>query len=115
MTNKMTNVKALAYVLENCEVPADVAERFTAMKASLEKKATRKPTGPSKAQIARMALAEQVFAAMESGVDYTCSDIAGLIPELAGATPQKVSPLMRMLGDRVNHTTVKGKAIYSIA
>lgn len=115
MTNKMTNVKALAYVLENCEVPADVAERFTAMKASLEKKATRKPTGPSKAQIARMALAEQVFAAMESGVDYTCGDIAGLIPELAGATPQKVSPLMRMLGDRVNHTTVKGKAIYSIA
>lgn len=115
MANKMTNVKALAYALENCELPAEVAEKFEAMKASYEKRAARKPEGPTKAQKERMALAEKVFALMEQGVEYGNAEIASLVPELEGATPQKVSPLMKLLGERIEVTKVKGKAIYKVA
>ena len=43
---KMTNVKALDFVLTNCEVPQEVADKLMAMKTSYEKKASadRKPT-----------------------------------------------------------------------
>ena len=44
---KMTNVKALEYVLTNCaDLPSEVSEKLTSMKASFEKKASaeRKPT-----------------------------------------------------------------------
>lgn len=116
MTNKkMTNVKALTYALENCELPTEVAEKFEAMKASYEKRAARKTEGPTKAQIARAELAEKVFAQMEPQHEYTNAEIASLVPELEGATPQKVSPLMKLLGERVLTSKVKGKAIYTIA
>ena len=115
MANKMTNVKALAYVLENCEVPAEVAEKLTAIKGSYEKRASRKPNGPTKAQVARAELAEKVYGLMEHGVEYGNAEIASLVPELEGATPQKVSPLMKLLGERIEVTKVKGKAIYKLA
>ena len=115
MANKMTNVKALAYALENCELPTEVAEKLTAIKASYEKRASRKPNGPTKAQIARAELAEKVFSLMEQGVEYGNAEIASLVPELEGATPQKVSPLMKLLGERIEVSKVKGKAIYKVA
>ena len=37
---KMTNVKALSYILTNCELPEDVKSKVEAMKASYEKKAS---------------------------------------------------------------------------
>lgn len=43
---KITNVKALEYVLENADLPAEYAEKLTKIKESFEKKASgnRKPT-----------------------------------------------------------------------
>ena len=43
---KMTNVKALAYVLENCELTTEVKEKLEKMKIQFEKKnsAEKKPT-----------------------------------------------------------------------
>ena len=52
---------------------------------------------------------------MESDVVYTNADIAGLVPELEGATPQKISPLMKILGERIVAEKVKGKATYRLA
>ena len=117
MANKMTNVKALAYALENCELPAEVAEKFEAMKASYEKRASRKVTGPTKAQIANAAIAEKIVAAMVSGENYGTAEIAELVPELEGATPQKISPLMRKLVEagQVVAEKVKGKQSYHLA
>ena len=59
---KMTNVKAIEFVLTNCNVPADVAEKLTAMKASFEKKssAERKPTPTQHLQILTNACASCV-------------------------------------------------------
>lgn len=115
MADRMTNVKALAYVLENCEIPEDVAEKLNGIKTSLEKRASHKQEGPTKVQKENLVLAEKVLAAMEPEVEYGNSEIADLIPELDGATPQKVSPLMKLLGDRIVTTKVKGKAIYKVA
>ncbi len=117
MTNKMTNVKALTYALENCELPADVAEKFEAMKASFEKRNARKHEGPTKAQKERMALAEKVFEALVADTPYGSADIAGLIPETEGFSSQKVTALMKGLvaDGRVNAETVKGKKVYTLA
>ena len=42
---KMTNIKALAYILENIDLPTEVAEKVAKIKDTYEKKSgTRKPT-----------------------------------------------------------------------
>ena len=115
MSTKISYVSVINDVLNGIELDAERIEKLTALKASLEKRASRKSEGPTKAQKENMALAESVFSAMEQGVSYSNTDIAGLIPELAGATPQKISPLMKLLGERVVTEKVKGKAVYHLA
>lgn len=115
MSKKLSYVGALEIVLNGGEMTEEVIERLTALKGSLEKRASRKPNGPTKAQIARAELAEKVFGLMEHGVEYGNAEIAALVPELEGATPQKVSPLMKLLGERIEVSKVKGKAIYKVA
>lgn len=112
---KMSYVSAIDAVLSGAPIEGEVKERIEALRESLVKRASRKPTGPSKAQIARAELAERLFGAMESGVAYSSADLAGLLPELEGATPQKITALVKALGERVSATKVKGKAVYSIA
>ena len=111
---KISYVVALERIL-NGDTSAEVVERVTALHDALVKRGAKRPEGPTKAQKENMALAENVFSAMEQGVEYTNADIAKLIPELADATPQKVSPLMKMLGERVVTEKVKGKAVYRLA
>jgi len=112
---KMSYVAAVDAVLSGAEITDEVRERLEALKVSLEKRASHKTEGPTKAQKERAELAERVFALLESEREYTNADIAGLVPELEGATPQKISPLMKLLGDRIVTTKVKGKAIYKVA
>ena len=54
---------------------------------------------------------------MVAGVVYDTDGIKGLVDELANATPQKVSPLMKHLvaDGRVTTEKVKGKATYTLA
>ena len=61
------------------------------------------------------ALKERVFSAMTAGEGYGSKDIATLIPELEGASSQKITALMKSLGERVTAEKVKGKAVYKIA
>lgn len=98
MTNdKMTNKKALAFVLEHYEVPADVAEKLNGMIAQLEKRngAERKPTAR---QIENAALKGAILAEMVEGERYTISGMIKTfecIPE--DASTQRISPLMSQL------------------
>ena len=117
MSKKISYASAIEAVLNGEEITAEVTERLEALKASLEKRASRKPNGPTKAQKANAELAEKIFDAMEADVVYSTNDICGLIPELEGATPQKVSPLMKSLvgSERVIAEKVKGKATYRLA
>ena len=94
---------------------AQVIEKMTALREVQSKRSGKKPDAPTKAQVERAALAERVLAAMEPDKVYGTAEIAALLPELAGATPQRVTPLMKLLGERVAVSKVKGKAVYSIA
>ena len=94
---------------------AQVIEKMTALREVQSKRSGKKSDAPSKAQVERAALAERVLAAMEPDKAYGTAEIAALLPELAGATPQRVTPLMKLLGERVAVSKVKGKAVYSIA
>lgn len=114
---KMTNAKAIAYVIENCTLPQDVAEKLEKIKASYEKKssAERKPTAT---QIANEHLKEIVLEVLEQATEpMTVSEIIKAHAELQGLTTQKVSPLVAKLVDelKVNKTIEKRKSYFTIA
>ena len=117
MSKKMSYVGAIDAVLNGSPIEGEVAERLEALKASLEKRASRKSVGPTKAQRENAVLAEKIVNAMEHGTVYGTAEIADLVAELKGATPQKISPLMKSLvaSGCVTSEKVKGKATYTLA
>lgn len=92
---KMTNVIALSYVLENCEVPADVQEKLESMKASYEKRSANRK--PSKKQAENASLRELVVEALSDGGSFTISELIGTFSEFEGFTSQKMSALLSPL------------------
>lgn len=115
---KMTNLKAVAYVLENCELPADVAEKMEKIKASFEKKATgeRKPT-PTQLANAILKVAILSYMTEQSERLFSISELIKEVPELEGLSTQKVSPLMAKLVDELKVVKVveKRKSYFQIA
>ena len=115
-TKKISYVVALDTVITGGEITDEIRERLEALKAALEKRNARK-AGPTKAQKANAELAEKIFEAMEPDVVYATADIGKLVPELADASSQKISALMKKLvtAERVKAEKVKGKATYQVA
>ncbi len=114
---KMTNAKAIAYVIENCTLPQDVAEKLEKIKASYEKKssAERKPTAT---QIANEHLKDVILEVLTKATEpMTVSEIIKAHAELAELSTQKVSPQLAKLVDekKVNKTTEKRKSYFAIA
>lgn len=118
-TEKMTNRKALTFALENCDLPAEVAEKFTAMIAALDKKngAERKPTAKQTANEAvRAALVEFIndnFTEGESG--FTCGDLIKTCPAVEGQSNQYVSAILRqaVLAGEVSKGSVKRRTYFA--
>jgi hypothetical protein len=109
---KMTNVKALAYVLANADLPTEVAEKLTKMKEQFEKKnsAEKKPTAQ---QVANMAIQTAILEGMESGRLYTITELIKEIPSCNDLTNQRVSAIIRsMLGVSVERVEEKRKAYF---
>ena len=113
---KMTNVKAIDFVLGNCEVPADVKEKLEKMKAQFIKKssAERKPTAN---QTENASLKVAILDAMEEGKDYTITDLMKVVPELADLSNQRVSAIVRQMKDEgtVTREEIKRKAYFTKA
>lgn len=113
---KMTYVAALSYVLTNCpDLPADVAEKLTALKAQTEKRnsADRKPT---KTQLANIDLAEHVIEVLRNAPDpLTVTEIMARDEVLAPLSNQKVSALIRGLGAQVVKVTEKRVSKFRLA
>ena len=113
---KMTNVKALDFVLTNCEVPQEVADKLMAMKASYEKKASaeRKPT-PTQVENANHKAS--ILAVLADGNQYTISDLMKAVPELADLSNQRVSAIVRQLTltGEVQRIEDKRKAYFKLA
>ena len=116
MTNsKMTYVAALTYVLTNCDLPEDVAERLTNLKVQTEKRnsAERKPT---KAQLENANLADVVAEVLTSAAKpMTITEIMAADERLTSLSNQKVSAIVRGMGDRVAKTTDKRKSYFALA
>ena len=112
---KMTNVKAINYVLENCNVPSDVAEKLTKMKEQFVKKnsAERKPTA-NQVENAGLKTAILDFLAENKGA-YTVTDLMKSVSALADLSNQRVSALVRQLVEdgSVVRTEEKRKAYFS--
>ena len=113
---KMTNVKALEFVLTNCNVPADVADKLTAMKASFEKKASaeRKPTPTQQENTGYKA---EILNLLADGNQYTITDIMKGVPSMADLSNQRVSAIVRQLtlSGEVVRVEDKRKAYFKLA
>lgn len=111
---KMTNSKALAFVLANAELPTDVREKIENIKASIDKKnsAERKPTAT---QVENADFKNAILDGMESGKAYTIGDLMKAIPEIAELTNQRVSAIVRQLKDDglVTREEIKRKAYFT--
>lgn len=117
-TEKMTNKKAISYVLENVtDLPADVREKLEAILTSFEKKSS---TGKlTKTQQENLALRHLILDFMRDDPNrlMTCTEIGKAIPKLDGASNQKISHLMRGLVDtkEVEKLVEKGKSYFRLA
>lgn len=111
--DKMTNRKALTYVMENFTLPTDVEEKLAAMLTALDKKSsgTRKPTAN---QIANEGLKEAILNAMEPNHLYQVKELAKLV---SIESFQKCSALVKQLKDSgaIVRTEDKGTAYFSLA
>lgn len=113
---KITNVKALSYILTNCELPEEVKSKVEAMKASYEKKASaeRKPTAT---QTENANFKEAILAFLADGNKYTVSDMMKGIPSIAELSNQRVSAIVRQLvvSGEVIRVEEKRKAYFQLA
>lgn len=118
MANKMTQKNAIAYVLANCELPADVEEKIVAIHTALEKKSHAKgERKPTKTQIANEGFKSIIVDNMESGRLYTVTELAKEMPFGEELSTQRVSALVRQLKESgvVVRTEDKRKAYFSLA
>lgn len=113
---KMTNSKALAFVLANATLPTDVREKIENIKASIDKKnsAERKPTAT---QTENVGFKEAIVNGMEVGKDYTIGELMKCIPAIADLTNQRVSAIVRQLKEDgvLVRKEIKRKAYFSLA
>jgi hypothetical protein len=113
--DKMTNVKALAYVLTHYEIPADVAEKLTNIKTSYEKKSSgeRKPT---ERQVANKGIQSDILEVMSKEPDrlFTVSELMKIVPSLDGLSNQRASAIVRGLKEDglVERVEEKRKAFF---
>ena len=113
---KLTYSSALTYAIENCEMPADVREKLSALRDQQEKRsnADRKPT---KNQQANANLREVVMDVLRNaGKPMTVTEVFNTMsenPEVSST--QKVSALMRqlLLEGRVVKTIEKRVSYFS--
>ena len=114
---KMTNVKALDYVLSHCELTDEVKEKIAKIKASYEKKSTTGEKKPTATQVANEGIKTAIVEGMEANRNYTVTELQKEIPACAELSNQRVSALLRQLKEegKIVRIEDKRKAFYSKA
>lgn len=99
------------------KVVADNAEMIAFIDHEIELLSKKRTSVNSKAKAEADARAEKVYNALaQMDKPVTVTELIALADgDVAGYTNQRVSALMRKLGDRVVKETIKGKAYFSIA
>lgn len=113
---KMTNVKAIEFVLANAELPTEVKEKLEKMKTQFVKKngTERKPTVN---QMRNPGLKTAILDYLATVEKATITDMMKNVVELADLSNQRVSAIVRQLKDsgEVVRTEEKRKAYFSLA
>ena len=109
---KMTNVKALAYAIENGNFPIEVTEKLTAIKTSFENKSTNKK--PTANQVENEGIKTAILEFLADGKSRTATEI---MKGVGLESIQKVSALLSQLtkAQKVVKTTDKKKSLFTIA
>lgn len=112
---KTTNVKALAYVLENYELPTEIHAKLEKMKIQFEKKnsAEKKPTAT---QIANEGIKNIILETLDEK-SMTITEMQKANSELAELSNQKISALLKQMTESgsVKREEIKRKAYFSKA
>ena len=111
-TEKMTNAKALKFVLDNVDgLPSDVREKIENIHASYMKKSSS--AKPTKAQLEMQENMEMVLDLMELNKLYQCKDIVKLADL---SSTQRASAIMNKLVAQgvVKKLTEKGNSYFQL-
>ena len=106
MEKKMTYAQALATVIATLE-DGEVKERLVALKESLGKRAVNKK--PTKVQKENEELKKVILDNLSLDNGVTVSDLIKTVPELSELSNQKVSALLRLIGDEKVEKRTDGK------
>jgi len=112
---KMTNVKALAFAIENGDFPQEVTDKLVAIKTSFEKKsATKKPTAN---QAENEDYKATILNVLDGAGAVTVTELQGKDETLGALSNQRVSALLRQLVEagKVVKTMDKKKALFALA
>lgn len=112
---KITNVKALAYVLENCTLTDEVKAKIEKMKVQFEKKnsAEKKPTAT---QVANEGIKNVILETL-GAKSMTITEMQKVNAELGELSNQKISALLKQMTESgsVKREEIKRKAYFSKA
>ena len=112
---KTTNVKALAYVLENYDLPTEIHAKLEKMKIQFEKKnsAEKKPTAT---QIANEGIKNLILEVIGNS-SLTITEMQKINGELAELSNQKISALLKQMVENgsVVREEIKRKAYFKKA
>ena len=112
---KTTNVKALAYVLDNYDLPTEINAKLEKMKVQFEKKnsAEKKPTAT---QIANEGIKNIILETLGEK-SMTITEMQKSNSELAELSNQKISALLKQMTESgsVKREEIKRKAYFSKA
>ena len=112
---KTTNVKALAYVLDNYDLPTEIHAKLEKMKVQFEKKnsAEKKPTAT---QIANEGI-KNIILEVIGEKSMTITEMQKANSELAELSNQKISALLKQMTESgsVKREEIKRKAYFSKA
>lgn len=113
-TEKMTNAKALAFILDNVDgLPTDVREKIENIHATYVKKSASISSKPTKAQLEMLENMEKVLDLMEVNKLYQCKDIVKLADL---SSTQRASAIMNKLVAQgaVKKLTEKGNSYFQL-
>ena len=112
---KTTNVKALAYVLDNYDLPTEIHAKLEKMKVQFEKKnsAEKKPTATQSANEGIKDLILEVI----GNSSLTITEMQKINGELAELSNQKISALLKQMVENgsVVREEIKRKAYFKKA
>ena len=112
---KTTNVKALAYVLDNYDLPAEIHAKLEKMKVQFEKKnsAEKKPTAT---QIENEGIKNLILEVIGDS-SLTITEMQKINGELAERSNQKISALLKQMVENgsIVREEIKRKAYFKKA